>query len=237
MENFMNILIICTLVTILILSLLCVKGKVDEQEFFEPEVSSAIVNLGNNETLARAILKYLGNTHTKVQKNKDDTAKVSFYTCVSDTITISNNKDPKELARFVHVAHECIHSIQNKALLFFHFIISNIQILYFLAIFVYFFYTDNQNIKFNLLIIQVFLFFITFFIKIVLESDASYRAISVASSYIESRTERRIALKFENCLKDKLYSLMPKFYFSLFTQGATLLLLAQLGAFFSERMI
>jgi len=237
MESFMTILFIGTLITVLILSLLCMRGKMEEQEVFNPEVSSAVANLGNNETLARAILKYLSNTHTKVQKNKDDNAKVSFYTCTTDTITICNNKDSKELARFVHVAHECVHSTQSKALLFFHFIISNIQILYFLGIFVYFFYAIESNLKFSLLLIQLFIFLITFFIKVVLESEASYRSISVASRYIESRTERKIATKFENCVKDKLYSLMPKFYFSLFIQGATLLILAQIGAIISERMI
>lgn len=237
MEIFMGVLISCTLVTILVLSLLCMRGKTEETEIFNSEISTAVANLGNNETLARSILKYLGNTHTKVQKNKDENAKVSFYTCISDTITISINKDSKELSRFVHVAHECVHSIQNKALLLFHFLISNIQILYFLAIFIYFFYTDQQEIKFSLLLIQVFIFFITFFIKVVLESDASYRALSVASSYIESRTDRKTTLAFENCIKDKLYTLMPKFYFSLFMQGGSLLLLAQIGAFLSERMM
>lgn len=237
MEIFMIILFICTLTTILILCLICARGKVEQQETFNSEISSAIANLGNNETLARSILKYIGNTHTKVQKNKDEDAKVSFYTCTTDTITISNNKESKELSRFVHVAHECVHSTQNNVLLFFHYIISNIQILYFLGIFVYFFYKIDSAIKLPLLLIQLFIFLLAFFIKVVLESDASYRSLMVASSYIESRTDRKISIKFENCVKDKLYALMPKFYFALFMQGAILLLLAQIAALISERMI
>lgn len=233
----MIILLICTLTTLFVLCLFCLKKVDPTEEIFDSEISPAIANFGNNETLARAILKFLNNTHTKVQKNKDDNAKISFYTYTSDTITICNNKEAKELSRFVHVAHECVHSIQNKALLLFHFLISNLQILYFLSIFIYFFYTKKQQVKFYLLLIQLFLFLINFFIKVVLESDAAYRSISVASSYIESRTDRKTSLKFESCVKEKLYKLIPRFYFSLFMQSAILLVIAQIGAFLSERMI
>jgi len=236
MERFMIILLICTLITTIILSILCLKEKTEIKEIYEPEISSAVSNLGNNESLARSMLKYLRNTHTKVQKNKDDDTTVSFYTCTTDTITISNNKDSKELARFVHVAHECVHSIQDRTLLFFHFFISNVQILYFLGIFIYFFYAIESELKFSLLLIQLFIFLLIFFIKVILESEASYRSISVATEYIESRTDSKVARKFESSVKDKLYSLMPKFYFSLFMQGTTLLLLAQIAAIISERM-
>ena len=229
----MTVLIICTVCVIFILSVLCITKQEKNQEIYDSEISNLIANLGNNETLAKSILKFLGNEHTKVEKNRDEKATVSFYTCSSDKIIIKHTKNNKELSRFVHVAHECVHSTQSRKLLWAHFILSNIQSLYFLGSFIFFFYTEDTTLKFYLLLIQLFIFLLTFLIKVILESDASYRAISVASDYIEVRTNHIVASKFKNLLKNKLYQIMPTFYFTLFMQGAILLLICQIGALFS----
>jgi len=228
----MYILLICTVLCTIILFFMC-NRKIDNNEVLHDEVISPLVKeIGDNEKVAKEILNYIGNKTTKVVKNEDEKIKASFYDGNLDKITIKNTNDLEDCSRVIHIAHECIHSVQEKKLVKFHFIISNIQILYFLGIFIYFFYNKDLNLRFNLLLIQMFIFIITFFMKIVLESDATYRGPELAFEYLSSKVPNDILNQFKEKVRSKLYKMVPVSYFGLYMQGAMLLIIAQAGGIF-----
>lgn len=226
----MYILVICTILSSSFLFWVCYKKSNVNEVIHEEEISSILKNIGDNEVIAKEMLSNLSNNHTSVEKNKDEKIKASFYNCSTDKILIKDTKDLEDLSRVVHIAHECVHSIQDKKIQKMHFFISNIQILYFLAIFIYFFYNKNMELRFALLLVQVFIFFVTFFIKIVLESDATYRAVLVSLEYLHDKLNPKQLKLFKQIVEENLYKLVPVSYFGLFTQGVILLIIAQFGA-------
>lgn len=228
----MYILLICTIFSAIVLFFISNKKVEKENEFYDEVVSSVVEKIGDNEQIAKEILKFIGNTSTTVEKNEDEKIKASFYNGNNDKITIKDTKDLKECSRIVHIAHECIHSIQDKKIVKASFILSNIQILYFLGIFIYFFYNKNSDTRFALLLVQVFIFIMTFFVKIVLESDASYRGPELAFSYLEDKMGSEELKAFKNSVRNKMCGIIPVFYFSIYMQGAILLMLAQVCALF-----
>jgi len=228
----MYILLICTFICTIILFLLCNKKPNVEKVIYDEKISPVVEKMGANEEIANEILKFIGNDSTKIEKNVDPKIKASFYNFNTDRITIKNTEDLKDCSRIIHIAHECIHSIQDKKLGMAHFILSNIQILYFLGIFIYFFYNKDVDLRFNLLLVQLFIFILTFFIKVVLESDATYRGPELAFTYLENKVSEKDLKEFKENIRSKLYQIVPMSYFSLYSQGALLLIIAQMGAIF-----
>ena len=231
-EEGMYILLICTVICTIILFWICNTKFLGNGEIHDDVVSPVMKKIGDNEKVAKEILSYIGNSTTKVEKNEDEKIKASFYNGNTDKITIKNTSDLEECSRIVHIAHECIHSIQDKKLIKFHFIFSNIQILYFLGIFIYFFYNKDTSIRMPLLIIQLLIFVATFFMKIVLESDATYRGPQLAFSYLSDKVGKDEIKGFKDNVEEKLYKMVPASYFGLYMQGAMLLIIAQVGAIF-----
>lgn len=231
-EVNMYILISCSILCTVILFLVCNKNVNNDEVLYNDNISLKLKELGNNEVIATNILNYIGNKKTKVETNKDPKVKASFYNGNTDKIVIKNTCDLEDYSRVVHIAHECIHSIQDKKIVKASFILSNIQILYFLGIFIYFFYNKNSDTRFALLLVQVFIFIMTFFVKIVLESDASYRGPELAFSYLEDKMGSEELKAFKNSVRNKMCGIIPVFYFSIYMQGAILLMLAQVCALF-----
>ena len=85
------------------------------------------------EKTTKMLDKKLNKTKT-VQENvivkvSDENKEASLYIVATNTILIANIKNT--FTRIQTIAHECIHSIQDKHLLWFNFIFSNIYLLYF----------------------------------------------------------------------------------------------------------
>jgi len=89
------------------------------------------------EDIAKDILKYLGNTHTKVEKKEGFMG--NYYSHLIDTIYLSEGFEKKETpvaakdinkkaAELVTICHECIHSTQNKHMHLINTILSNLSI-------------------------------------------------------------------------------------------------------------
>ena len=68
--------------------------------------------------------------------------------------------------------------------------------------------------------------------KLVLESDATYRGPQLAFSYLSQRVNNNVLEKFKKEVENKLYEIVPVSYFGLYMQGAFLLIIAQVGAIF-----
>lgn len=133
-----------------------------------------------NIDICKSILKMLENENVKVTEEKE--SKTSLYVIVNNSITIANIRN--SYTRIQTIAHECIHSIQSKSMLWFNFIYTNIYMLYFLIISVLtvFKVINNPNIFLTILIIMGM---IQYFIRSSLETEAMIKARYVAKDYLE----------------------------------------------------
>lgn len=139
-------------------------------------------DLPNTETIAKQLLKKLNNTSVKVKKSTDEKTQTSLYLIVNNTILLGNMEN--KYARIQTIAHECLHSIQNKKMLWFNFIYSNIYISYFyisiafalLKVF------DSPTIQ---LLIMLLLGFIQYVVRSYLENDAMTKSFYLAKEYLE----------------------------------------------------
>ena len=88
------------------------------------------------------------------------------------------------MQEFGTIAHECIHSTQNKPLLLFNFIISNINILLFLLLLGL---TVFRTIEINMVLVLAFTFMVLvqFSARVYLEVDAMKRGRILAEEYID----------------------------------------------------
>lgn len=224
------ILLLSSVLCAAILFFICYK-KIDKTEvIYDDNVSPVVEKLGDNETITNIVLQRVNNYTTKVEKNKDKNQKISFYNVNNDKIVIKETTDLKDCSRFIQSCHECVHSIQDKRILKLHFIFSNINILYFLGTFLYFFYDKSESVRLALLLIQIFIFIITFVLKVITESDATYRATIVASDVLKDKLDKDVLNSFIKKVENEIYSIAPIMYFSLYMQGAILLIINQIGA-------
>ena len=84
----------------------------------------------SNIDICKAYLKKLNNENVKIEQNNN--AENSLYIVTTNKIMIADIQ--KSYTRIQTIAHECLHSIQDKKLLWFNFIFSNIYVLYFLVV-------------------------------------------------------------------------------------------------------
>ena len=91
---------------------------------FNKEKNIIIDKLPENEEIAKEIIKGFNNNHTKVKKSENPKDTTSIYVVLTDSIIIANIKNT--FTRVQTIAHECIHSMQDKATLWFNFIYTNL---------------------------------------------------------------------------------------------------------------
>ena len=139
---------------------------------------------GNIE-LCKAYLEKLGNKTVKIEENKE--LEASLYIAITNKISIANIS--QSYTRIQTIAHECLHSIQDRKILIFNFIFSNIYLLYFaiICLFVLF-----KVLPSELLFINIFLLLsmVYYMVRVYLENDAMIKARYLAKEYME---EQRIS--------------------------------------------
>lgn len=142
-------------------------------------------SLPENEIICKNILKMLKNENVKI-KHADENSKTSFYIIALNTIIIANVKDT--FMRVQTIAHECIHSIQDKRLLWFNYIFSNVYLLYFiittiLAV------INKLPVPSVFAIILIMMSIILYFVRSYIETDAMIKARYVAKEYMENNED------------------------------------------------
>ena len=135
-----------------------------------------------NVQIAKEILKMLGNETVKIKEAKN--TQTSLYIAATDTISIADMKE--NYARIQTIAHECMHSVQDRRLLLFNFIFSNINILYLLTIIVLTIIGVIQNTALQIIILTM-LAIIKFAVRGFLEIDAMTKSKYTAKQYMESK--------------------------------------------------
>ena len=134
----------------------------------------------SNIELCKKYLKRLNNESVIIEEDKNSEA--SLYIAISNKILIANIA--KSYTRIQTIAHECLHSVQDRKLLMFNFIYSNIYLLYFAIICVLAILQVLPN-KLMFLSIYLILSMVYYAIRVYLENDAMIKARYLAKDYME----------------------------------------------------
>lgn len=181
---------------------------------YDKELNKIASKFPDNKEICTKILEKLDNKKVKIEEEKD--SKTSLYIAISDKIIIANIKDT--FTRIQTIAHECLHSVQNRTMLLFNFIFSNISLLYFLvAIFLVLF-----NVLDGFVFIQIYIGIgiISYVIKSYLETDAMTKAFYIAKEYMEETakasaniTKEEVDILLDNIAKlNKIGISLTNFY-------------------------
>ena len=143
----------------------------------------------SNIELCKKYLKKLNNQNVKIEEDKQ--AEASLYIAITNKIVIANINDT--FTRIQTIAHECLHSIQDRKILIFNFIFSNIYLLYYVVICVLALF---DLLPFKMMSLSIFLIMslINYVVRMYLENDAMIKARFLAKEYLD---EEKISSKEE----------------------------------------
>ena len=149
----------------------------------------------DNITIVKAMLKMLGNEGVRIEEDKE--SKTCLYLVQGNKIIVANVSDT--YSRVQTMAHECLHSIQNKKTLWAQYIISNIYLIYFVAISILTIFRVIKNPIIFIIILSL-LGIIQYILKSYLETDAMIKARFLAKEYLEknsigTKEEREMLIK------------------------------------------
>ena len=136
----------------------------------------------SNIEICKEYLKKLNNQDVKIEENKDTEA--SLYIAVTNKISIANIS--KSYTRIQTIAHECLHSIQDRKLLIFNFVFTNIYLIYFIIISIL---AILKILPFKLMFLTILLLLglVYYSVRVFLENDAMIKARYLAKEYMEEK--------------------------------------------------
>lgn len=177
---------ICLFLCILTIILFKIIFKINFKKAKELENNETMQKITDkfpeNIEIAKEMLEMLENKEVTIEQAKN--TKTSLYIAVTNKISIADLKD--NYGRIQTIAHECMHSVQDRTLLMFNFIFSNISILYFIIITIL---SICNVVKNNMLQIGILLLFafIQFAVRAYLEIDAMTKSRYLAKEYIDKK--------------------------------------------------
>lgn len=187
--EYVIILIILWLVAFLLKILFGYNLKKIKKEVENKELDKIVQKYPENKVICEEYLKKLNNENVEIEEN--DGTENSLYIAISNKILIGNIKN--SYSRIQTIAHECLHSIQDRKLQIFNFIYSNIYILFFIVItLLALFKVLPYKMMFNVLL--MFMGLVYYMIRTFLENDAMIKARYLAKEYME---EKNISSKEE----------------------------------------
>lgn len=212
-------LIIILIVTIIILKIglnIRIKDlKKIKQMAYSEDNNKLTKDFPTNKQICREILEMLNNSEVTIEDTQDEKSKTSLYLVMQNKIIIANIDNT--FTRIQTIAHECIHSMQNKVMLKFNFVISNINMIYFLIISILTLLGKiSEPMQKILLTVLLALQFIFFVVRNSLEIDAMTRAENLSKEYISQENilskenEERLMSKYKelNKIGIKTYTFM-----------------------------
>ena len=155
-----------------------------------------------NMEVAKSMLKMLENETVNLEEDKE--TKTCLYLVQGNKIIIANISDT--FSRIQTIAHECLHSVQNKNTLWAQYIISNIYLIYFGIVSILTIFHIIKNSIIYLVILSV-IGVIQYILKSYLETDAMTKAKYLAKDYLE---ENNIGTKEERNKLIKAYDELNK---------------------------
>ena len=182
------IFILSMSVIILLILIMLLKNNLKSMKLIKQigedvELNKITNSLPENEQICKEMLSMLNNENVKIKVGNENT-QASLYVVASNSIFIANIKNT--FTRVQTIAHECLHSIQDKKMLWFNFIFSNIYILYFFIITIIALF---NKLKYSNIfaIILVMMSMLLYFVRSFLETDAMTKAKYLAKEYIENK--------------------------------------------------
>lgn len=140
--------------------------------------------LPDNIQMGKEMLTMLKNDSVKIEKSADEKSGTSLYLVMGNKIIIANGNG--SYAGVQTMAHECLHSVQNKKMLWFNFIYSNCYIIYTLAVSILTVLGVIKNTTMQLYILSL-LGFVFYAVRSYLEIDAMTKAKFLARDYLEKK--------------------------------------------------
>lgn len=181
MENIIYIiLLVLTIVLFKFVFKINIKRVKSLQE--NKEAEKITDKFPENIEIAKEMLKMLGNEGVKIEEAKD--TETSLYIAITNKISIADMKN--NYARIQTIAHECLHSCQDRTMLLFNFFFSNINMIYFfvISILTIFKVINNQILQIAILMLFTLM---RFAVRSFLEIDAMTRARFLAKEYMENK--------------------------------------------------
>lgn len=175
------------------------------------KIQDIIDKLPDNEIIAKEILAENNNTKTKIVLDVD--IKNSYYIFLNDTIYLSNkNKASTRYSRLCLIAHECKHSLQSKVLQVINFLISNIELIFFVLFAILGLLNFKNSFIPNIYYITVILSIIP---RLILEFDAVYSSVRISEKYVEQKLSKNEADMVHLVYSFQVKVLVPMLIFSL----------------------
>ncbi len=209
------IIIIAIIAILIIYSMMKMNIKEMKKIALEPELNKIAQKYPKNVEIAKSILEMIENKTTKIEEN--EISEATLYVAIQDKILIGNTHD--SYTRIQTIAHECLHSIQDRKMLIFNFIYSNIYFIYFtiICILVIIKKLPNEMLYSNIFLILSFIYYV---VRVFLENDAMIKAQYLAKEYMEKQEcatkdeIEKVIHGFEQinkgCIKGTNYSLFAK---------------------------
>lgn len=175
--------IIIIFLIIILMTLKCIFGyskKQIKEIANDKELDDIAKKYPNNVDMCKEYLKMLNKETVLVEEDKNATN--SLYIALTNKIIIADVKD--SFTRIQTIAHECLHSMQNRKILLFNFFYSNIYMLYFIIISILALF---KVLPYKMVFITILLVgaFIYYFVRSYLENDAMIKARFLAEKYMK----------------------------------------------------
>lgn len=174
------IILITIVITQIILKILLNTNKKEIMKIAENDsLNSKTQKLPDNVEICKEILKKLKNEKVKIEEEENTNC---FYFIATDKIIL--NKDKKFFTRIQTIAHECVHSIQEKRILWFNYIFTNLLNVFWIVITIL---TLTGLVKNYILFTSIFLVLsiVFYIIRSYLEIEAMTKAKYIAKEYLE----------------------------------------------------
>ena len=179
--EFLSLIIILIITIILIKVIYKINIKEIKQIAEEnKELDEIAKKYPSNVEICKSILKKLNNEKVKIQEDKE--ANNCLYIAVSDKILIANMRE--SFTRLQTIAHECLHSVQDRRILLFNYIFS---IFYLACFYILILLGIFKFLPSKMLVLSVYVIFsfIYYFVRSYLEDDAMIKARFLAKEYME----------------------------------------------------
>ena len=184
------IIIIISIISIIILNILMSSNIKKMKEIATNEKLNKLTEkYPSNIEICKELLEKVDNKNVKIEENVN--SETTLYIAISNKILIGNMHN--SFTRIQTIAHECLHAIQDRKLLIFNFVFSNIYFLYYIicCILIILKYLPNELLFLNIFLILSFIYYT---IRIFLENDAMIKAEYLSKQYLE---EKNISNKIE----------------------------------------
>lgn len=187
--EFIIITIVTMVVTVILKFLFNYNMKILKNIGKDDELDELAQKYPSNIEMCKEYLKKLKNEKVKIEENKESEA--SLYIAITDKISIANISNT--YTRIQTIAHECLHSIQERKILVFNFMFSNIYIIFYIAIFAL---AILKMLPYKMMFLSIFLILslVYYTVRVYLENDAMIKARYLAKEYME---EKKISTKQE----------------------------------------